>query len=131
MGNGMPADTNPTTAKQKLENCTTYPNMLNLTTMLTALQKPQFAIPEVNLDAANPGSFPSFDAMVNLMISKGIVPIIITYTYRGDTAFNLTRRSVQRGVGPVRPDAEVAVDRLQPGDAAPPAVLAVEWTLPG
>lgn len=89
MGSGMPADTNPTTARQKLLDCATYPNALNLTTMLTGLQKPQFAIPEVNLDAANPGSFPDFDAMVKLMISKGIVPIIITYTYRTDAAFNL------------------------------------------
>ncbi len=57
--------------------------------MLAALQKPQFAIPEVNLDAGSPGQFPDLDRMVNLMISKGIVPIIITYTYRTDAAFNL------------------------------------------
>ncbi len=57
--------------------------------MLAGLQKPQFAIPEVNLDAGSPGSFPDLDAMVNLMISKGIVPIIMTYTYRTDAAFNL------------------------------------------
>jgi hypothetical protein len=84
----MPADTNPTTAKQKLQDCTAYPGALNLTTMLAALPKAQFAIPEVNLDAANPGSFQDFEAMVDLMIAKGIVPIIITYTYRTDAAFN-------------------------------------------
>ena len=88
MGSSMPTDTNPTTAKQKLLNCSSYPNALNLRTMLAALQPAQFAIPEVNLDAANPGSFPDFEAMVDLMISKGIVPIIITYTYRTDAAFN-------------------------------------------
>ncbi len=88
MGSSMPTDTNPTTAKQKLLNCSSYPNALNLRTMLAALPPAQFAIPEVNLDAANPGSFPDFQAMVDLMISKGIVPIIITYTYRTDAAFN-------------------------------------------
>jgi hypothetical protein len=88
MGSSMPTDTDPTTAKQKLLNCSSYPNALNLRTMLAALQPAQFAIPEVNLDAASPGSFPDFEAMVDLMISKGIVPIIITYTYRTDAAFN-------------------------------------------
>jgi hypothetical protein len=85
---GMPDDTNPTTARQKLANCTAYPNDLSLVTMLSGLQKPQFAIPEVNLDGSNPGSFPDLERMIDLLISKGIVPIIITYTYRGDTAFN-------------------------------------------
>ena len=86
---GMPADTNPTTARQKLANCTSYPNDLSLVTILAAIQKPQFAIPEVNLDAANPGSFPQFEQMVDLLISKGVVPIIITYTYReNNAAFN-------------------------------------------
>ena len=89
MGTGMPADTNPATARQKLQDCTTYPNALNLTTMLAALPKAQFAIPEVNLDAANPGVFADLQRMVDLMISKGIVPIILTYTYRTDAAFNL------------------------------------------
>ena len=57
--------------------------------MLAALQKPQFAIPEVNLDAGQSGLVPgSSTRMVDLMISKGIVPIIITYTYRTDAAFN-------------------------------------------
>jgi hypothetical protein len=88
MGNGMPADTNPTTARQKLQDCATYPNMLNLTTMLAALPKAQFAIPEVNLDAAQPDKFPDFERMVDLMIAHHIVPIIITYTYRQDAQFN-------------------------------------------
>lgn len=88
MRSSMPTDTNPETAKQKLLDCATYPNALNLRTMLAALPKAQFAIPEVNLDAANPGSFPDLEAMVDLMISNGIVPIILTYTYRTDAAFN-------------------------------------------
>src|SRR6185295_951275 len=37
MGSGMPASTDPATARQLLQNCSTYPNALNLTTMLAAL----------------------------------------------------------------------------------------------
>ena len=85
----MPADTNPATARQKLQNCSTYPNALNLHTMLAALPKAQFAIPEVNLEASNPAVFTDLQRMIDLMISKGIVPIILTYTYRNDAAFNL------------------------------------------
>jgi hypothetical protein len=88
MGTGMPVDTNPVTARQKLQDCATYPNELNLTTILTALQKAQFAIPEVNLLAANPADLSSFRSMLTLMISRKIVPIIITYTYRTDATFN-------------------------------------------
>ena len=88
MGTAMPTDTNPTTARQKLENCTAYPNALNLTTILAAIPNPQFAIPEVNLLAQNPADLSSFTNMLNLMISRHIVPIIITYTYRGDANFN-------------------------------------------
>jgi hypothetical protein len=84
----MPADSNPATARQKLQDCGTYPNALNLTTMLAALPKAQFAIPEVNLDAANPEAFPDFQRMVDMMIANHIVPIIITYTYRTDATFN-------------------------------------------
>ena len=80
----MPADSNPATARQKLLNCATYPNALNLTTMLAALPKAQFAIPEVNLDAARPEIFTDLQRMVDLMIANHIVPIIITYTYRTD-----------------------------------------------
>src|SRR6185436_8117933 len=89
MGTAMPADTNPTTARQKLQNCTSWPNALNLTTMLAAIPNPQFAIPEVNLLASNPSDLTVFKSMLSLMISRHIVPIIITYTYRGDAAFNL------------------------------------------
>lgn len=88
MGSGMPADTNPTTAKQKLQNCSAYPNALNLTTILAAIPKPQFTIPEVNLLAQNPSDLSSFTNMINLMISHHIVPIIITYSYRNDATFN-------------------------------------------
>ena len=84
--------------------------MLNLTTMLTALQKPQFAIPEVNLEASNPGVFTDLERMVDLMISKGIVPIIMTYTYRTDAAFNLLVDQYNTGAGRVRPVEEAAVD---------------------
>ena len=73
---------------QKLQDCATYPNALNLTTMLAALPKAQFAIPEVNLEASNPGVFTDLQRMVDLMIANHIVPIIITYTYRTDAAFN-------------------------------------------
>ncbi len=89
MGTGMPADTNPTTARQKLQNCTAYPNALNLTTILSAIPKAQFAIVEVNLDAARPGVFPDLQRMADLLIVNHIVPIIITYTYRADATFNL------------------------------------------
>ena len=89
MGGSMPADTNPATARQKLQDCTTYPRALNLYTMLAALPKAQFAIPEVNLEASNPEVFTDLERMVDLMISNHIVPIIITYTYRTDAAFNL------------------------------------------
>jgi hypothetical protein len=89
MGGSMPADTNPATAREKLQDCITYPRALNLHTMLAALRQAQFAIPEVNLEASNPGVFTDFERMVDLMISKGIVPIIMTYTYRNDANFNL------------------------------------------
>ena len=88
MGTGMPVDLNPVTARQKLQDCATYSNALNLTTILTAIQKPQFAIPEVNLLASNPADLRSFRSMLNLLISRKIVPIIITYTYRTDARFN-------------------------------------------
>jgi hypothetical protein len=89
MGGSMPADTNPATARQKLQDCATYPRALNLYTMLSGLPKAQFAIPEVNLEASNPEVFTDLERMVDLMISNHIVPIIITYTYRTDAAFNL------------------------------------------
>jgi hypothetical protein len=89
MGSSMPPDTNPTTARQKLQDCTTYPNALNLTTILAAIPKAQFAIPEVNLLAENPADLTDFTRMLNLLIANHIVPIIITYTYRTDAKFNL------------------------------------------
>ena len=91
----MPADTNPVTARQKLLNCTPPPagtgwdNCLNLTTILAGIKKAQFAVPEVNLLAANPSDLTDFRRMLDLLISKNIVPIIITYTYREDAKFNL------------------------------------------
>jgi len=89
MGSGMPADTNPTTARAKLQNCTAYPNALNLTTILAAIPKAQFAIPEVNLNASNPADLTDFRRMLDLLIANHIVPIVITYTYRTDAKFNL------------------------------------------
>ncbi len=86
---GMPAVTDPTTARQILLDCNTYSNGLTLTTILAAIQKAQFAIPEVNLLAANPADLTDFKIMLNLLISKHIVPVIITYTYRDDAKFNL------------------------------------------
>jgi hypothetical protein len=88
MGGSMPADTNPATARQKLLDCTTYPRALNLYTMLAGLAKPQFAIPEVNLEASQPEVFTDLERMVDLMIANHIVPVIITYTYRSDATFN-------------------------------------------
>src|SRR4029453_8338684 len=85
----MPGDSDPATARQKLQNCTTYPNALNLTTMLTALPRAQFAIPEVNLLASNPADLTDFRRMLNLLIANYIVPVIITYTYRNDAKFNV------------------------------------------
>ena len=89
MGTSMPTDTNPVTARQKLQDCATYPRVLNLRTMLAALPKAQFAIPEVNLEAGNPEVFTDLERMVDLMIANHIVPVILTYTYRTDAAFNL------------------------------------------
>jgi len=89
MGSSMPTDTNPTTARQKLQNCTSYPNALNLTTILAAVPKAQFAVPEVNLLAENPADLTDFRRMLNLLIANHIVPIIITYTYRTNDNFNL------------------------------------------
>src|SRR6185295_891287 len=88
MGGSMPADSNPATARQKLLDCAAYPNALNLTTMLAALPKAQFAIPEVNLDAAQPEVFTDLQRMVDMTTANHIVPIIITYTYRTDANFN-------------------------------------------
>jgi uncharacterized protein DUF4082/Big-like domain-containing protein/G8 domain-containing protein len=84
----MPADSNPPTARQKLLDCAAYPNALNLTTMMAALPKAQFAIPEVNLDAARPEVFTDLERMIDMMIANHIVPVIITYTYRTDANFN-------------------------------------------
>jgi hypothetical protein len=89
MGTGMPPDTNYTTAAQKLQNCTTYPNILNLQTIITVFLDAEFAIPLVNLLAENPADVSSLTSMLNLMIANRIVPIISTYTYRGDAKFNL------------------------------------------
>jgi hypothetical protein len=86
---GMPAVTDPTTARQILLDCQTYSNGLTLTTILAAIPKAQFAIPEVNLLASNPADLTDFTIMLNTLISKHIVPIIITYTYRTDANFNL------------------------------------------
>jgi hypothetical protein len=85
----MPPDSNPTTARQKLQDCTTYSNALNLTTILAAIPKAQFAIPEVNLLASNPADLTEFRRMLNLLIANHVVPVIITYTYRTDAKFNL------------------------------------------
>ena len=126
----MPADTNPATARQKLQDCTTYPNALNLSTMLAALPKAQFAIPEVNLEASNPGVFTDLERMVDLMISKGIVPIIITYTYRTDAAFNLLVDHYNTALVAYAQTQEAAADRLEQGDARAAAVLAVAGTVP-
>lgn len=88
MGTSMPADTNPTTARSRMQNCTAHPNAINLVTMLAALQPAQFAIPEVNLLASNPSDLTEFKGMLNVLISNHIVPIVITYTYRTDDNFN-------------------------------------------
>ena len=86
---GMPAVTDPTMARQILLDCQTYSNGLTLVTILAAIPKAQFAIPEVNLLASNPADLTDFTIMLNTLISKHIVPIIITYTYRTDAKFNL------------------------------------------
>jgi len=86
---GMPAVTDPTMARQILLDCKTYSNGLTLVTILAAIPKAQFAIPEVNLLASNPADLTEFTIMLNTLISKNIVPIIITYTYRTDAKFNL------------------------------------------
>jgi len=81
--------------RQKLQDCATYPNMLNLTTMLAALPPAQFAIPEVNLDAAQPDKFPDFERMIDLLISHHIVPIITLCYTRNDftpVEYDYTRR---------------------------------------
>ena len=80
--------------------------------MLAALPKAQFAIPEVNLEAAQPEVFTDLQRMVDLMISKGIVPIILTYTYRTDAAFNLLVDRYNTALVAVRAGQEAAADRL-------------------
>ncbi len=129
-GSGMPPDTNPTTARQKLLNCSSYPNALDLTTMLAALKKPQFAIPEVNLDAGSPGQFPDLQRMVNLMISKGIVPIIITYTYRTDAKFNLLVDQYNAALVQYAQTKKLPLIDLNKEMLAAPAVLAVAGPIP-
>ena len=97
MGSGMPADTNPTTAKQKLQNCTDVSQRAQPDHH--ADRAPEAAVRDSGSEprCRQSGRFPDFDAMVNLMISKGIVPIIITYTYRDGREFQPARRSIQRG----------------------------------
>jgi hypothetical protein len=85
---GMPADTNQTTARTKLNDCATYNNCLHLTTMLHGLERAQFAIVEVNLDADQPAVFTDLEAMWDALEARGVVPIVITYTYRDVSAFN-------------------------------------------
>ncbi len=87
-GSGMPHDTNPTTAKQKLLDCTTYPRALTLDTMLAAIPKAQFAIVAVNMQAT-PSDITTMTQMFDMLIANKIVPIIITYTYRASATFNL------------------------------------------
>jgi hypothetical protein len=83
LGSGMPRDDNLATARQKLLDCATYPNALNIYTILAAFPDAQFAVPEYNLDAGTEGfGISDFTRLVDLLISRHVVPIIITYTYR-------------------------------------------------
>jgi hypothetical protein len=83
LGSGMPRDDNLTTARQKLLDCGSYPNALNIYTILAAFPDAQFAVPEYNLDANTQGfGISDFTRLVDLLISRHVVPIIITYTYR-------------------------------------------------
>jgi hypothetical protein len=80
---GMPDITDQTQARAVMEDCGTYPNDISLITMLSALERPQFALITVNLAAADPGVIhPDFIWMHDQLEARGIVPIIITYTYR-------------------------------------------------
>jgi hypothetical protein len=88
MGSSMPPDTNPSTARLKLQDCASYPNALNLSTMLAGLPPGQFAIPEVTFVAGTPGVFTDLQRMVDLMIANHVVPIIVTYTYSADASLN-------------------------------------------
>ncbi len=86
---GMPALTDPSLARQTLQDCSRYNNGLDLTTILSAIPKAQFAIPLVNLLGTNPADLTNFTQMLNLLIANHIVPIISTYTYRDIPSFNL------------------------------------------
>ena len=88
MGSSMPPDTNPSTARLKLQDCATYPKALNLFTMLAALPAAQFAIPQLNFAVGNPGVFTDLEQMADLMIANHVVPIIVTYTYGADALAN-------------------------------------------
>jgi hypothetical protein len=85
----MPADSNYTTAREKLLNCANYSNNISLETMLTAFPQAQFAITLVNLLASNPMDTTDLRRMMDLMISHNVVPIVTTHLYRTDANFNL------------------------------------------
>ncbi|OHA89224.1 MAG: hypothetical protein A3C70_00020 [Candidatus Zambryskibacteria bacterium RIFCSPHIGHO2_02_FULL_43_14] len=90
LGTSMPADTNSVTAKQKLEDCASYPSSLNITTIVSAFPDAQFAIPLFNLYYENPSNVTDLKKILDVLISKKIVPILSTYTYRisGNPSFN-------------------------------------------
>jgi hypothetical protein len=80
---GMLPDNNFTTARQKLLDCAAQQNSLNIYTILAAFPDAQFAVPEYNLESTSLGfDIKDFTTVVDLLISRNVVPIIITYTYR-------------------------------------------------
>lgn len=89
MGEWMPTATDQADARQLLADCGTYPNGLNIRTILKAFPDAQFAIPEYNLFAPDVSDVSIFESLLDELIADGVVPIIITYTYRSDEDFNL------------------------------------------
>lgn len=83
LSGSMPRDDNFTTARQKLLDCASYQNALNIYTILAAFPDAQFGIPEYNLDAGSAGfDVSAFTTLIDAMIARHVVPIVITYTYR-------------------------------------------------
>ncbi len=89
MSEWMPTATSQAEARQLLADCATYPNGLNIRTIVMAFPDAQFAIPEYNLDANNVSDVSVFESLLDVLIANGVIPIIITYTYRTDDPFNL------------------------------------------
>ncbi len=85
----MPTAKTQQEAIELLDDCSGYPNMLNIETVLTAFPDVQFVVYESNLAADHPSDPYIYEEVIDLLLERDIVPIIITYTYRQADSFNL------------------------------------------